>query len=240
MLLTACPTCFSTDNFEGSLDELLILVQKGEVLIDQVSLLLLIHKLTEKKESSFSQKTEFIAPFATLLHLKSTHLLPVPIAKEEIEEEPYENGLEETMKEYSLFKWAALELLQIERQQSVLYPRGTFSPPNAETKPESVNAFSLEDLAKHFKSLLKKSSFPPKPYEDTDPFDIQEMVARLSENLLVRGSMLFEELFIDLSSKEEMIALFLALLELLKGGRFTLSQIHEKIVISYADLKTSH
>ena len=108
---------FKLDNFEGPLDLLLHLIKDAKLDIMTVKLADITEQYLEYMQDldsiDMDRASEFITVAATLLEIKSKHLLPVE-TEEETEEEDSETLLLQRLKEYELFKQTGARLREIE------------------------------------------------------------------------------------------------------------------------------
>ncbi len=103
------------DIFEGPLDLLLYLIRKNEIDIYNIPIALIteqyLHYLNMIKSLNLDLAGEYLVMAATLIHIKSKMLLPVPEepSEEESEEDP-RFALVRQLLEYQSFKEAAADL----------------------------------------------------------------------------------------------------------------------------------
>lgn len=214
--------------FEGPLELLSALVQKEE--IDICSLLLkdLMDQIAGKLDLEVGAESLGLA--GSLLWMKSRALLPKKTCETSFENEANEPlMLLEKLVEYCRFKEAAglLSLKEEKAAESFFRP---FLIGESLKKPFGIEHVSLEELAKVFQSLLERS----KEYRGV----IEEEEWRVSDKLaLIRAkvetckNIFFEELFSLECSKEELIVLFLAILELMKLGEVRVVRKDSKLVV---------
>lgn len=209
--------------FEGPLDLLLYLVRKEEVDIYQVNLTKLATQFIEyvelMQELDLEVASEFLVMAATLLHIKSRELLPVDrrpeddAAEEEGEDPRWE--LIRKLVEYKKFKDAAARLQAIEEEQARVYarraPRLAFETP---PPPLQVSVFQLleavNEVLQRFRARHEANFIEDDPW--TVSGKMEEIRARLRERPRVR----FRDLFARAGSRNEVVATFLALLELIR------------------------
>lgn len=230
---------FSLGNFEGPLDLLWQLVTKDELDIATIPLHLVTSQFAEAQShrdvesSKINDGAEFIALAATLIWYKSLKLLPKThqdLSAEALiptDEDP--SNILHHLIDYCRFKQAAKELSSLEHQQSYIYHRGVeASAPHAPSI--GIHHLSLDDLAKLFQKILAKS----RPHVRTlkeDPWKVSDKIAFLLILLEERQRELFEVVFHEDLSREELIVTFLALLELMKAGKLGVSYVDEKYMI---------
>ena len=108
---------FKLDNFEGPLDLLLHLIKDSKLDIMTIKLADITEQYLEYMKEidtiDMDRASEFIIVAATLIEIKSKHLLPVE-TEEQPEEEDSEALLLQRLREYELFKKTGARLREIE------------------------------------------------------------------------------------------------------------------------------
>ena len=112
---------FKLDNFEGPLDLLLHLIKDAKMDIMSVKLADITEQYLEYMKDidsiDMDRASEFITVAATLIEIKSKHLLPVE-QEDNIDEEDSEALLLERLKEYELF----LKRMTKTRGRNIIFP----------------------------------------------------------------------------------------------------------------------
>lgn len=220
---------FTLDNFEGPLDLLFHLIQKNEIDIYNIS----INRITEQYKELIDdlQKlcvesgAEFIGLAASLLWIKSKMLLPRDEqgSPEEAEQLESEFAIIHQLIDYCRFKDAAQELSSRESKQQGFYLRGSDPDQQAPKKPIGIEHLSIQDFASVFQQLIEKATSAKKLIEE-DKWQVSDKVSLLRA-LLIKTEMLpIATLFSEGSCKEELIVLFLAILELMKLGEIKVAK----------------
>ncbi|BBI16401.1 ScpA family protein [Neochlamydia sp. S13] len=214
---------FALENFEGSLDFLLHLVQKHEIDPVEISLKKIteqyIQKLKEWQASSVDSGAEFIASASFLLWLKSRMLLPTheqPLSLGEEEHDPRFDIIHQLL-DYCRFKEAAKNLTQLEMSQSAYYLREP-EPLGENNKPLGIEHLTLEDLADLFKQALAKAPIKTAKFIQEEEWKVADKIKAIRQYLKVNHQLEIEQLFLNATSKLEIIVIFLAVLELMKIG----------------------
>lgn len=214
------PEIFTLENFEGPLDFLLHLVQKNEIDIYDIRL----QKITEQfiqrlgtASPGIDNGAEFIGLTASLMWLKSRMLLPKheqAIDPEELEQDPRFEIIHQLI-EYCRFKDASKELIAREQRQNAFYSRGLDAPDIK--KNLGIEHLTLEDLAGLFQQVLAKASSQTREIHE-EKWLVSDKIVWIRKRLKAEKEILFEVLFTPELSKEELIVIFLAVLELMKLG----------------------
>lgn len=212
--------------FEGPLDLLLHLIheQKLEVLdlpmADVTRQYMDYLKLMEELDLEIA--SEFLTMAAQLLQIKSRLMLPRP-PQDAGEVDPRES-LVQRLLEYQQVKAAALILSERESDwQKIAFAPGLDLDDHKRVEEEPIRA-TLFDLLGAYREALKRLMPPP-------PVEIRTQPKSLEQRLLeVLGSLQdglwkpFQGLLGQVSTREELVLTFLALLELVRTGRIALVQ----------------
>lgn len=212
--------------FEGPLDMLLYMVNRAKLDIRDI----FISEITEQfiqsvRESentvSMDEASEFIRMAATLLEIKSRAMLP---REEEPEEESPEEILMRQLEEYAAFKEIAQDL---QRQEQDALKHYTKLPEEYPLPPPTldITGLTLEGLLAAFARVMarEKAAGADTTREAAhriyrDGHTIPDCMRRIMRTLR-RGEISFQQLVSKDMQREEVITLFLALLELLRLGR---------------------
>lgn len=209
--------------FEGPLDLLLYLVKKEEVDIYEINLTRIATQFIEyvelMRQLDLEVAGEFLVMAATLMVIKSRELLPVdqqPEAEPEEEDDPRWDLIRQLV-EYRKFKDAASRLQAIELEQERVYRRQP-PPPSEETvAPRAGGEASLFDLLSAVNLVLRRFEQPESPREIVeDRWTVSERIEHLRALVNRSRSVRFFELFANTTSRSEVVATFLALLELIR------------------------
>ena len=204
--------------FEGPLDLLLYLIKKNELDIYDIPIADITEQYLEYLELmrmlDLNIAGEFLVMAATLIHIKSKMLLP-PEEKEilpEEEEDPREELLRRLL-EYKRFKEAAGVLQDLEGQRKKMFTRSTVADIESEDKFFEANLF---DLITALTRVLK--DVPKEVFQEIvkDEFTVEQKVHDLLHMLVGKPVIYLTELFKNAKNKSEIIATFLAVLELIR------------------------
>ncbi len=209
--------------FEGPLDLLLYLIKKEEVDIYEVNLTRLATQFIEYIDTmrllDLEIAGEFLVMASTLMYIKSRELLPVDqqaqVEGEDEGEDPRWELIRQLV-EYKKFKDAASQLQVLEARQEDVFPRAAAKLEFAsETLPRQDA--SIFDLVNAVNSVLKRFE----QREDRrdifeDKWSVSEKIEHLLRVTSEQPQIRFSELFESLTSRSEVVATFLALLELIR------------------------
>jgi segregation and condensation protein A len=178
---------------------------------------------------------EFLVIAATLVQIKSKLLLPAeenPLMQEEEQLDPREELLKKLL-EYQKFKEMANNLRQLEAGRQNEFRR----PKTENLVEESQEVFfeaSLFDLITAFSKALK--DVPKDIFLEVikDDFTVDEKIHQLLHLLLVSPLISLGDLFSKAKNKMEIVATFLAILELIRLKEINIKQreVFGEIVIA--------
>lgn len=220
------------DHFEGPLDLLLFLLRDKKMEIKQINIssiteefLAYVRTLEETRVTStdlLDEVGDFLVMAATLVQLKTRELLPREEAQALEESEMTRADLIRLLEEYERFKAAAADLdgRRLEREKIFLRDR-----PLVEPTQEHVLKVDLTKLLEAFRTVLRRA--PQEQVKELARVQvrIEDCIEEIRYRLETEESILFEELFDPAGGRLKIIAVFLALLELMKMEEVIAAQI---------------
>ena len=213
---------YKLDSFEGPLDLLLTLIKKNKVSIYDIPIVEITEQYLEAingiEESDLEYTSEFLVMAAQLLYIKSKMLLP---RDEEDDEEDPRDDLANRLLEYQKYKEASQELRKTEfssrymvfrEEEHIDFPI-----------PEYSKEHPVSDLIDAFNSIMARQ-LRKKPVEKRafsgivgrEKVSVGDMTKKVRSMLSKNKRLGFKSLFKYDDSKPEMIATFLAVLEMIK------------------------
>ena len=238
------------DSFEGPLDLLLHLIKKHELDIMDIPVSLITEQYLKHievmKTLNLDVAGEYILMAATLMHIKSKMLLP-PSEEEETEEEggdPREE-LVKRLLEYKKYKEASEELVSMDMLGRDNFLKGFVEDledldSEADSEDEASHDVTLFDLMEALSDLLKEAK-TYNPHEvNLEKVSVKEKIDIITKKISIEGSLTFRSLFDKASSKNDIIATFLALLELVKMKKVRAFQGETFGVIRISSTETVH
>jgi len=202
------------DIFEGPLDLLLYLIKKNHINVYDIPIAEVTKQYLQflelMKLLDINIASEYLVMAANLISIKSKMLLPKEEVCEEEELDPREELVKKLL-EYEKFKEAA-EFLKKKERERLKYVTRSDPLPQKEIYLEA----SIFDLINAFKKALKE--VPKEVFFEVikDEYTVEEKMHDLLHLLLVKEKISLEELFSSAKNKLEIIAIFLAILELIK------------------------
>jgi segregation and condensation protein A len=207
--------------FEGPLDLLLHLVRKNEIDIFDIPIATIAHQYLEYiqllKMLDLEIAGDFLVMAATLMRIKVRMLLP-QIPDEEGEEagDPRAELVAQLL-EYRKFKGAAGHLAGREEEARELFPRGAAEPDRAEGGGEQP--VGLFDLLGALQDVIKRLAAEERYQVGGQEVSVEECIRVILDRLAASGEIAFTALFDAATTRLQIIAMFLALLELVRARK---------------------
>ncbi len=206
-------------NFQGPLDVLLDLVEKRKLFINEVSLASVADAYIEYVKAHkvpMYDRAAYIAIAATLVLIKSRSLLPDFHLSDE--EEVQVEDLTHALERYAVYRKATKA---IEREWGNVY-LAPFrkEPPQAECFAPSSD-LRIENIESALKELLTALPVFAREYTKTTvqkTVSIEEMIERIQERVLKSSTHTSFRTTAAGNNRNDVVVLFLALLELVKLG----------------------
>ena len=209
--------------FEGPLDLLLHLIRKNEVDLKNIPVAEICRQFHEylvlMQELDLEVAAEFLYMEALLVQIKSQLVLPRPALADGTTPEDPRDELVRRLLEYRKFKGVAETLHEMEAVRLGLWGRPPARPEESGEEDVDLTEVSLFDLLTLFRGALDRyrSQHPPALEIEHQKYSIREkmddMLARLRT---AAGPTPLTAVFASLSGRAEAIAVFLAVLELLR------------------------
>jgi segregation and condensation protein A len=222
-------------NFEGPFDLLLQLIGKHKLDVTEIALSVVTDEFIAHLRAlgdvlDLDQASEFLVVAATLLDLKAARLLPAA----EVEDEDDLAALEARdllfarLLQYKAYKQAAAFLRERESVAARRFPRDVgLEPRFADLLPEVLLGVTPEQFA-----ALAVQALTPKPPPTVSVAHLHAPAVSVTEQLLLvrsrlagAGTATFRALSADCAHTLEVVARFLALLELYRQQLVTFDQV---------------
>lgn len=236
------------DCFQGPFDLLYHLIEKNEVDIHDIPIAEITDQYMDfinRAGCNMELTSEFLVMAATLLEIKSKMLLPRPKDESGDELDPRE-ALAERLLEYQRFK----KIADMLRTQAGIGETYIFKSPETETlaalRPEENTAVSEllahitpERLSAIFDEVMCRRELKTDKVRagfsgvKRDFYTVETKCAYIESLLFTQQKINFTQLFMSCETREEMVVTFLALLELVRYEKVTITQerIFEDIVV---------
>jgi segregation and condensation protein A len=223
-------------NFEGPFDLLLQLIGKHKLDVTEVAL----HKVTDEfiayirgmgEDWDLDEASEFLVIAATLLDLKAARLLPAAAVEDEEDLALLEarDLLFARLLQYRAFKQAAAHLAELAEIGQRRWPRAVgLEQRYADALPDLVLGIGPERFAKLAAKAFMPKPLPPKvsiAHIHDMQVSVREHAEILRARLLELGTASFRALVSDCQTTLEIVARFLALLELYRENLIGFDQV---------------
>lgn len=213
--------------FHGPLDLLLHLIRKHEVDIYDIPIALITEQYNAYLEAMEQFDLEIAADFiymaAVLINIKSKMLLPRD-ENEESGEDPRKE-LVDRLLEYQRFKSVAETFAELDVVRMGMWSRPPVPLPGGEPSEIDMSEVSLFDLIDAFRTALNR-------YKEAHPqaIELQRTTHKVSEKMAELYAKVHEkspirlQWFLEGRGRNELIAVFLGMLELVRLGGISLQQ----------------
>jgi segregation and condensation protein A len=232
-----------TDVYEGPLDLLLDLIRKQDIDIYDIP----IAKITAQylayvekiRELDVNVAAEFIYLAAVLIHIKSKMLLPRdPMANGGEPEDP-RTELVNRLLEHEKFKSAAQMLLQKQQIEDAVLSNPSLKDFMDAQGTEPEIAADVIDLVKTFQQVLERVRTRPVLNVDEETVTVGQMIDYLRRRLSLEDRPIrLKQLLLRVPSRQALVCMFLALLELVRLQAIQVRQ--EKLFGEIAVRKHAH
>lgn len=235
------------EDFDGPLDVILLLLSKNKIEIQDVSITSILEQylayLDEMKRLDMEIASEFIAMASHLMLIKTKMLLSAAEREEALSEmELLIRSLEERQR--------ADAYEQIRIAVSFLEPRNEIGCNSFVKQPEPYKVdtsyryqHAPEDLLYAFSVISERNDrkmSPPvsnfKGIVGAEPYPVTKKAAQLLKRLLMRGVSKFRSLFQGSRSRSEIVATFLAVLELCRVHSIELEDDGEDVNVRFCKM----
>ncbi|HXH41277.1 MAG TPA: segregation/condensation protein A [Thermoanaerobaculia bacterium] len=214
-------------SFHGPLDLLLHLIKQHKIDIYDIPIALITEQYTgyldAMEELSLDVAADYIYMAALLIHIKSKMLLPHD-ETEGAAEDPRQE-LVDRLLEYQRFKAVAESFAELDVLRMGVWPRPATPIPGTDASEIDMSEVGLFDLIDAFRSALNR-------YKQNHPhaIELRRMTHKISDKMrelyakLQEKSPIRLQWFLEGRDRNELIAIFLGTLELVRLGGISLKQ----------------
>lgn len=235
---------FKLEVFDGPLDLLLFLISKNKVSIYDIPISLILEQYMEYiedlKRMDLEVSSEFVEMAANLMYIKSKMLLPKP---PEDEEDPREQ-LARSLAEYKRYKEILEPLRALNKKAGTTYTR---TMQVLEFDKKHTRVYETAKLEDAYRSVMQRLEYAKtSPLGNFKGIVGRQIVSVKSKILTVLRALAglrhvkFKSLFKTAKTRSEIIATFLAVLELSKNERITINDSEQEIYIDVKERKKEH
>lgn len=227
---------YKIDVFEGPLDLLLHLINKHKLNINDIPIFDLVEQyvdyVRQMQEADMEVASEFIEMAARLVYIKTVSLLPVHEEAKQLTQE-----LAGELIEYRDCKLMAEKLAN----QADGFDYFEHAPMVLEKDMTYKRKHDAEELLKYYLSAVGRGKLKmPASFDSFTTIVAKKIVSVNSRivfiyrNLLKKSKVKFSSLFENSTSVSEMVATFLAVLELVKANKIEVDGEAQESVVSFS------
>jgi segregation and condensation protein A len=226
------PLNFHLDQYDGPLDLLLDLIRKQQIDIKDIPIATITKQylgyLEKARDMDIDLGAEFVYMAATLIHIKSKMLLPRDPALEkegETTDDPRQE-LVERLLEHERFKNAAEMLLQKRLIEENVWSNPQLKAFLADSDDPGL-AVTMFDLVKALGTMIERAQHRPVYEVEAADVTVAGMIRYLRQEFLDAGEnqpVFILRIFERQRTRRSMIALFLAVLEMVRMQAVVLTQ----------------
>ncbi len=214
-------------SFHGPLDLLLHLIKQHKIDIYDIPIALITEQYTgyldAMEELSLDVAADYIYMAALLIHIKSKMLLPHDENEGEVEDPRQE--LVDRLLEYQRFRAVAESFAELDVLRMGVWPRPATPIPGTDASEIDMSEVGLFDLIDAFRSALNR-------YKQNHPhaIELRRLTHKISDKMrelyatLQEKSPIRLQWFLEGRDRNELIAIFLGTLELVRLGGISLKQ----------------
>lgn len=211
----------SLPQFEGPLDLLLHLVRSQDMDILDIPIVVIARQynayLDAMRRLDLEVASEYLVMAATLAHIKSRLMLPPEPGDDGAPADDPRAELTRQLLEYELYRKAAESLAALESGRDLVFVRP--GPPPPELAGQFTIKADLTDLVRAFERVVRQLEAESRvEVIRREDFNIQDLMQRILERVTGGAVLSFRALASVCRTRIERIALFLALLELVRLG----------------------
>ena len=209
------------DVYEGPLDLLLDLIRKQDIDIYNIPIARITAQyltyVERMRELDVNIAADFIYMAAVLIHIKSKMLLPRdPLAPADAMEDP-RGELVNRLLEHEKFKSAAQMLLQKQQIEDAIWSNPALKEFKDAEGTEPELAADVIDLVKTFQQILDRARSRPVLQVDEDTVTVGQMIDYLRRRLSLEDKPVrLKQILRNIDSRQALVCMFLAMLELVR------------------------
>jgi segregation and condensation protein A len=217
--------------YEGPLDLLLDLIRKQDIDIYDIPIARITAQyltyVERMRELDVNVAADFIYMAAVLIHIKSKMLLPRdPLAPADAAEDP-RSELVNRLLEHEKFKAAAQMLLQKQQIEDAIWSNPSLKEFKDAEGTEPELAADVIDLVKTFQQILDRARSRPILEVDEETVTVGQMIDYLRRRLSLEDRPVrLKQMLRNIESRQALVCMFLALLELVRLQAVQLRQEH--------------
>ena len=232
-----------TGDFTGPLDLILYLLSKNKMEIKDIQISLILEQylkwLEERKELNLEIASEFVSMASHLIYIKTRMLLSIHDEEAHGEMEQLIAALEAHQRHEKYEKIKAV----IHQMEDRYYSGQRFMTKDPEvlhTSQDYCYEHTKDELLKTILSVLSRSSYklppPVTAFEGIvgrEPYPIEEKAEEILKQVMSGEITKLSDLFVGRENRSEVVAVFIAVLELCKARRLCVTESGNEPLVTY-------
>ena len=207
--------------YEGPLDLLLDLIRKQDIDIYDIPIARITAQyltyVERMRELDVNIAADFIYMAAVLIHIKSKTLLPRDPAVGSEEQDDPRMELVNRLLEHEKFKSAAQMLMQKQQIEEAVWSNPAIKEFMDEEGTEPEIAADVIDLVKTFQHILDRARSRPILDVDEETVTVGQMIEYLRKRLALEDRPVrLKQMLMNIPSKQALVCMFLAMLEMVR------------------------
>lgn len=237
------------ENFDGPLDLILALLSKNKMEIQDIQISLILEQYMEwmnrRKELDLDIASEFVTMASQLVYIKTRMLLSIHDEEAISEMEELVAALEERKRSEN---YAKIRAVLPSMQNRYLLGADALTRGQLSITPDKIYRYSHspQDLLDAMGEIIRRNGEQPVPPERAfegivgrEPYPVGEKAKEVLERLFRSGVTRLQKLFLSAKSRSEIVATFLAVLELCKSNRVHLAGSGEDCTVTSVSAEES-
>jgi segregation and condensation protein A len=209
------------DIYDGPLDLLLDLIRKQDIDIYDIPIAQItaqyLHYVARMKQLDVELAAEFVYMASLLIHIKSKMLLPKDPTLPEGQMEDPRAELVNRLLEHERFRNAAQMLLQKQQIEEAVWSNPALKEFKDDEGTEPELAADVVDLVKTFRQILDRLKERPVLQLNEEAVTVGQMIDFVRRRLMLEDKPVrLKQLLRNVQSRQALICMFLALLELIR------------------------
>lgn len=225
--------------FEGPLDLLMHLIEKNKIDIYDIPIVTItdqyLEYIRQMDREDMNVTSEFMVMAATLIDIKCRMLLPKEVNEEGEEQDPREELVRQLL-EYKKYKYMSAELRNMMNETGEMVVRSKHLPDEVKSYAPPVDLdelladIDIDKLHKIFKAVLRRQENKIDPIRskfgriEKEEVSLPEKLTFVERYAIRERHFSFKKLLEGQAGKMHVVVTFLAILQLIKTGKISISQ----------------
>lgn len=230
------------ENFDGPLDLILSLLSKNKMEIQDIQISLILDQyfawMERRKALDLDVASEFVTMASHLVYIKTRMLLSINDEEAQSEMEELIASLEARQRSEA---YAKVQLVMPQLESRFEQGRNYITKEPEHIAPDKTYRYQHkpEDLRKAMQRLYEAGAEPVRPAQEMlsgivgrEPYPVTEKAREILDRLVLFSVTRFKALFLGSRSRSELVATFLAVLELCKSRKIRLAGTDDSCTVT--------